>query len=129
LLPVAFVLMKAEPDAIAILINKVLYIDEVLEAYSIAGPWDIIIKVVSEKFENVATVVTEKLLKLPGIKETITLMAFQSGVVPKTHRKDACEDAAKLEKSNQFKELYRLCRTCYNLKNCEFGSRVIVFGP
>jgi DNA-binding Lrp family transcriptional regulator len=120
--------VKAEPDAIATLINDVLYIDEVVEAFSIAGPWDIIIKIVSEKFENVAKVVTEKILQLKGIKETITLMAFQSGVI-KSHRTEACEEASKLEQESNFKELYRLCRTCYNLKNCEFGSRVIVFGP
>ena len=127
-MPVAFVLLKVEPEALSELINNVLFIEEVAEAYSIAGPWDIIVKVNSEKFENVATVVTKKILKLKGIKETLTLMAFQSGVT-KTHRTDPCEEAANLDQSGQIKELYRLCRTCYNLKNCEFGSRVIVFGP
>ncbi|MHA1132018.1 MAG: Lrp/AsnC family transcriptional regulator [Candidatus Helarchaeota archaeon] len=127
-MPVAFILIKAQSDAITTLINDVLYIDEVIEAYSIAGPWDVIIKLVSEKFENVAKVVTEKILKLEGIKDTITLMAFQSGVI-KSQRKEACEEASKLEQESNFKDLYRLCRTCYNLKNCEFGSRVIVFGP
>jgi len=128
LVPVAFILVKAQPEAISNLINEVLYIDEVAEAFSIAGPWDIIIKVTSEKFEDVAKVVTEKLLKLKGIKETLTLMAFQSGVL-KSHRTDACDEATILAQDNSIKELYRLCRTCYNLKNCEFGSRVIVFGP
>jgi len=126
--PVAFVLVKAKPEAISTLVNNVLYIDEVTEAYSITGPWDIVIKIVSEQFENVAKVVTEKILKMEGIKDTITLMAFQSGVI-KSQRKEACEEATKLEEQNNIKELYRLCRTCYNLKNCEFGARVIVFGP
>jgi len=125
--PVAFILVKAQPEAINTLINDVLYIEEVAEAYSIAGPWDIIIKVTSEKFEDVAKVVTEKLLKLKGlIKETLTLMAFQSGVL-KSQRTVACEEASNLQ--NLTKELYRLCRLCYNLKNCEFGSKVIVYGP
>ncbi|NVM55298.1 MAG: Lrp/AsnC ligand binding domain-containing protein [Candidatus Helarchaeota archaeon] len=127
-MPVAFVLVKAESEAISNLVNDVLYIDEVTEAYSIAGPWDIIIKVVSEKFENVANVVTEKILKFKGVKDTLTLMAFRSGVI-KSRRTTACEDASVLEQENKIQELYRLCRTCYNLKNCEFGSRVIVFGP
>ncbi|MHA1265768.1 MAG: Lrp/AsnC family transcriptional regulator [Candidatus Helarchaeota archaeon] len=127
-MPVAFVLIKAESDAITSLINKVLYIDEVAEAYSIAGPYDIIVKVVTEKFESLATIVTEEILRLSGIKETLTMMAFQAGVA-KSHRKEACEDAAQLEKAGQIQDLYRLCRTCYNLKNCEYGSRVIVFGP
>ena len=126
-MPVAFILVKAQPESISTLLNDVLYIDEVAEAYSIAGPWDIIIKVTSEKFEDVAKVVTEKLLKLKGmIKETLTLMAFQSGVL-KSQRTTACEEASNLK--DQTKELYRLCRLCYNLKNCEFGSKVIVYGP
>ena len=127
-MPVAYILVKAEPEAISRLVNEVLFIDEVIESYSVAGPWDIIIKIVSERFENVAKVVTEKILQFKGIKETITLMAFQSGVL-KSHRTDPCEEAAKLDSIADIKELYRLCRICYNLKNCEFGSRVIVFGP
>lgn len=127
-MPVAFILVKAEPDVISTLVNDAMFIDEVTEAYSIAGPWDIMVKVVCQRFENVAKVVTEQILKLAGIKETLTLMAFQSGVA-KSHRTDACEDASKFERENQITELYRLCRTCYNLKNCEYGSRVIVFGP
>ena len=127
-MPVAFVLVKAQSEVISNLVNDVLYIDEVTEAYSIAGPWDIIIKVVSEKFEKVATVVTEKILKFKGVKDTLTLMAFRSGVI-KSRRTTACEDASAFEQENKIQELYRLCRTCYNLKNCEFGSRVIVFGP
>lgn len=99
-----------------------------MEAYSIAGPHDIIVKVVTEKFENLATIVPDQILKLPGIKDTLTLMAFQSGV-GKSHRTDPCEDAAQLEQANKIQDLYRLCRTCYNLKNCEYGAKVIVFGP
>jgi Lrp/AsnC ligand binding domain len=125
-MPVAFILVKAQPEAINTLINDVLYIEEVAEAYSIAGPWDIIIKVTSEKFEDVAKVVTEKLLKLKGmIKETLTLMAFQSGVL-KSQRTTACQEASNLKDT---KELYRLCRLCYNLKNCDYGNRIIVYGP
>ena len=127
-MPVAFVLVKALPEAISTLVNEVLYIEEVVEAYSIAGPWDMIVKVITEKFDNLANIVTEKILKLGGIKDTLTLMAFQSGVL-KTKRKEACEEALELEKDNRIKELYRLCRVCYNLKNCEFGARVIIYGP
>ncbi len=127
-LPIAFILVKAQPNLISSLVNNVLFLDEVAEAYSIAGPWDMIIKIESEKFENVAKVVTEKILQLEGIRETLTLMAFKSGV-NKSHRTEACEEASTFESANRIQDLYRLCRTCYNLKNCEFGSRVIVFGP
>jgi DNA-binding Lrp family transcriptional regulator len=127
-MPIVYILVKANPEAVSTLVNDILFIEEVVEAYSITGPWDIIVKVISEKFENVAKVVTEKILKIKGIKETLTLMAFQPGVM-KSHRTDPCEEAARFEHENQIKELYRLCRTCYNLKNCEFGNRVIVFGP
>ena len=105
-----------------------MFLDEVVEAFSIAGPWDMLIKIESAKFETVATVVTEKILQLKGIKETLTLMAFQTGV-NKSKRTEPCEEAQIFEKEQRNQDLYRLCRTCYNLKNCEFGSRVIVFGP
>ena len=127
-MPVAFVLIKASTKELKTLINNLLFIDEVSEAYSIAGLWDIIIKIDTERFENLAKVITEKIIKIEGIEETLTLMAFQSGVA-KSKRVDACDEAAELEKQNRISDLYRLCRTCYNLKYCEFGSRVIVFGP
>ena len=127
-MPVAFILAKAQPDLISTLVNNVMFLDEVVEAFSIAGPWDMLIKIESEKFENVAKVVTEKILQLKGIKETLTLMAFQTGI-KKSKRTEACEEASIFDKEQRNQDLYRLCRTCYNLKNCEFGSRVIVFGP
>ena len=55
---VAFILVKAQPDLISTLVNNVMFLDEVVEAFSIAGPWDMLIKIESEKFENVAKVVT-----------------------------------------------------------------------
>ncbi len=127
-MPIAYVLIKVNTKEITELINNLLFIEEVVEAYSITGPWDIIIKIVSEHFENVAKVVTGRIIKLDGIEDTLTLMAFQSGVA-KSQRVGPCAEASELDKENRISDLYRLCRTCYNLKFCEFGSRVIVFGP
>jgi len=49
----------------------------VAEVYSVAGPHDIVVKLKAEKFEKVAEAVTKKLHKIGGVKNTLTLFAFE----------------------------------------------------
>lgn len=50
--------------------------NRVAEAYTVAGPHDIVLKLKAEKFEKVAEAVTQKLHKIGGVKNTLTLFAF-----------------------------------------------------
>ncbi|MDI6820076.1 MAG: Lrp/AsnC ligand binding domain-containing protein [Candidatus Hodarchaeaceae archaeon] len=76
-MPVAFVLINAEVGKIRGILSELRKIDGVVEAYSVAGPHDIVVKLQAEKFERVAESVTQKLHKIGGIKNTVTLFAFE----------------------------------------------------
>lgn len=76
-MPVAFVLINAEVGKIRGILSELRKIDGVVEAYSVAGPHDIVVKLQAEKFEKVAEGVTQKLHKIGGIKNTVTLFAFE----------------------------------------------------
>jgi len=76
-MPVAFVLIDAEVGKIHGILSELRKIDGVVEAYSVAGPHDIVVKLQAEKFEKVAEGVTQKLHKIGGIKNTVTLFAFE----------------------------------------------------
>ena len=75
----AFVLIEAEPDAIAELGQALADTEGVREAHSVAGSdTDLVAIVVVPDHEAIATTVTERISKLSGIIDTTTLIAFRS---------------------------------------------------
>ncbi|MCS7131216.1 MAG: Lrp/AsnC ligand binding domain-containing protein, partial [Hadesarchaea archaeon] len=65
-MPVAFVLINAEIGRIDDVLDELLRIDEVAEAYSIAGPYAILAKVEAERFEKLTEIIPAKIHKIPG---------------------------------------------------------------
>jgi triphosphoribosyl-dephospho-CoA synthetase len=124
-MPVAFVLLNVEIGKIDEVLDEVLKIDEVREAYSVAGPYAIVAKVEVDRFEKLAKVIPEKFQNIKGITRSMTLLAFGIGG---EFRTEACEPAKSLAQKSAMKELYELCRACRQLKRCSFGARVITFG-
>lgn len=75
----AFVLITAEPDAIAGLASTVAEIPGVREAHSVAGgEADLVAVLRVPDHQAIATVVTEHIAKQAGITGTRTLIAFRS---------------------------------------------------
>lgn len=75
----AFVLIGAEPDAIAELAPALAEIDGVREAHSVAGGDTDLIAIVSvATHADIASVVTERIAKLDGVTSTGTMIAFRS---------------------------------------------------
>ena len=75
-MPTAFVLINAEVGKIRNILTELQKVKGVAEVYSVAGPYDMVVKLQAEKFEKVAEGVTQKLHKIGGIKNTVTLFAF-----------------------------------------------------
>jgi DNA-binding Lrp family transcriptional regulator len=50
---------------------------EVSEVYSVAGDYDLVIMVRVRRHEDLAKVVTEGILRVPGVERTQTLVAFK----------------------------------------------------
>jgi DNA-binding Lrp family transcriptional regulator len=73
----AVVLIDAEPGQIAGLAEQLVEIDGVAEAYSVTGAHDLVAVVRVRAHEELADVVTGGIAKLPGIRDTMTLVAFR----------------------------------------------------
>ena len=74
----AIVLINAERDYLTRLGGHLAEVDGVTEAYSVTGEWDFVAILRVPEDEQLATVVTERLAKLPGIAKTLTLVAFEA---------------------------------------------------
>ncbi|MGH9062507.1 MAG: Lrp/AsnC family transcriptional regulator [Acidimicrobiales bacterium] len=75
----AFVLIDAEPARIAPLAQELADVDGVAEVYSVAGETaDLVAVVRVRRHEELAEVVTGRMVELPGILATSTLIAFQA---------------------------------------------------
>ena len=70
------VLIKAQPRSIPQTATKLAGIEGVSEVYSVSGEWDLVAVVRVPNYEDIATVVTEQMLAVPGIERTQTLTAF-----------------------------------------------------
>ena len=73
----AFVLIKAEREAMHSLGGKLADVEGVTEAYSITGEWDFVAIIRLRRAEELADLVTGKLSRIRGIKETHTMVAFE----------------------------------------------------
>ena len=73
----AFVLIAAEPAAIASLGAALAAIDGVTEVYSVTGDEDLLVVVRVADHDQVARIVTEEVAALDGIAATRTLIAFR----------------------------------------------------
>jgi len=73
----AVVLLQAERDHITRVAREVAGIEGIAEVYSVAGDWDLIAIVRVPEWEQIASVVTERLARIQGITRTNTFVAFR----------------------------------------------------
>jgi DNA-binding Lrp family transcriptional regulator len=73
----AIVLINAEPSRVAALGAQLAGLDGVSEVYSVAGDEDLVALLHVPDTEQIARLVTEKIVSLPGITATRTLIAFR----------------------------------------------------
>jgi DNA-binding Lrp family transcriptional regulator len=124
-MPVAFILVETKLGRVDEVLNRLLQVEEVTEAYSVAGPYAVVAKVETDSFEKLVKVIPEKVHTIEGITKTLTLVAFGTG---KEFRTDACDLALELGRRGDMEGLYALCRSCRQLKYCAHGARVITYG-
>lgn len=73
----AVVLIKARRDKINEVAQKVADINGISEVYSVSGRYDLIAIVRVSVNEQLAAVVTQQMLRVEGIADTETLIAFR----------------------------------------------------
>jgi DNA-binding Lrp family transcriptional regulator len=73
----ALVLINAQRGQVNETAQSLLEIDGVAEVYSVTGEYDLVALLRLHAYEDLADVVTNRMVQLPGILKTHTLMAFQ----------------------------------------------------
>jgi len=74
----AFVLLKCDLGRLEEVANAVMEIDGVSEVHSITGPFDLLVKLYAPTYDDFGDVIPGRLQKVPGIRETETLLAFRA---------------------------------------------------
>jgi DNA-binding Lrp family transcriptional regulator len=73
----AVVLIEAERDALTTLGGALADLEGVTEAWSVTGDWDFVAIVRVPRHEQLAELVTGRLVTLPGVLKTQTMVAFE----------------------------------------------------
>ncbi len=73
----AIILIEAERQRIAPAAQEILELEGITEVYSVAGEYDLVAIARVSKNEELAKLVTEDLINVPGLIETNTLIAFR----------------------------------------------------
>lgn len=72
------VLIRCDPKSIPETATRLAGIDGVTEVYSVSGDWDLVAIVRVPTYDDIARVVTEQFVKVPGLERTTTLTAFRA---------------------------------------------------
>ena len=73
---IAFVTVKVKVGHVKEVLKKIRQINNVVEAYSITGPYDIILKIEGDKLENLAKMVVTKIHETAGVQDTVTYLVI-----------------------------------------------------
>ena len=73
----AIVLIEAEREAMPDLGGALAEVEGVSEAWSVTGEWDYVAMVRVRSPEQIPEVVTHRLARVPGIRRTHTMVAFE----------------------------------------------------
>ena len=74
----AIVLLNVQSDRINQVAEELAALDGISEVYSVAGQYDLVALVRARNDEQVASLVTEELLRVDGLLSSETLIAFRT---------------------------------------------------
>jgi DNA-binding Lrp family transcriptional regulator len=74
----AFVLVKCELGRLEEVANALMELEGVSEVHSITGVYDLLVKMYAPSYEDFGDLVPGRLQKVPGIRDTTTLLAFRA---------------------------------------------------
>jgi DNA-binding Lrp family transcriptional regulator len=76
----AIVLIQTDIGAESRVMEELVKIPEVTEAYIVYGIYDVIVKIEAESLEKIREVITNKIRKLPDIRTTSTMVIVEERI-------------------------------------------------
>ncbi len=74
----AFVLVKCDLGTVSQVANRMIELEGVSEIHSITGTYDLLVKLYAPSYDDFGNLVPDILQKVPGVRETDTMLAFQA---------------------------------------------------
>ncbi len=74
----AFVLVKCELGRVTEVARAIMEIEGVSEVHSITGDHDLLVKLYAEGYEDFGELITARLQRVPGMRETVTMLAYRA---------------------------------------------------
>jgi DNA-binding Lrp family transcriptional regulator len=74
----AFVMVKCELGRLEDVANAIMELEGVSEVHSVTGEWDLLVKLFAPSYEAFGDLIPDVLQKVPGIRDTETLLAFRA---------------------------------------------------
>jgi DNA-binding Lrp family transcriptional regulator len=74
----AFVMVKCELGRLEEVANAIMELDGVSEVHSVTGSWDLLVKLFAPAYESFGDLIPDRLQKIPGIRDTQTMLAFRA---------------------------------------------------
>ena len=81
-----FVMLKVEPGHLHAVASELADLEIVSELYSVLGDHDLIAKIYVEDFDDLDELVTERIQRVPHLRETKTILTFNAYDLPKRSR-------------------------------------------
>ena len=76
-MPVAFVLINTEIDAMEKVLKDLENVESVKEAYSTFGVYDVIVKVEAPSMDKIKDLVTDRIRRLDGVRSSLTMIVIE----------------------------------------------------
>lgn len=76
----AIILVQTEIGAESKVLDDLMKIPEVKEAYVVYGTYDIVIKIETDTLERIREIVTNRIRKLPDIRTTVTMIVVEERI-------------------------------------------------
>ncbi|MHA1358085.1 MAG: Lrp/AsnC family transcriptional regulator [Candidatus Helarchaeota archaeon] len=73
---IGFVTIKVQVGRVREILSQIRKIQNVIEAYSITGSYDIIIKIEGDNLEDVAKMIVTKIHEISGVQDTVTYLVI-----------------------------------------------------
>jgi len=73
-----FIMMKCDLGRVYEVAGKVAEVEQVSEVYSISGQFDLLLKCYLDDSLDIGHFVTERIQRVPGVKDTFTIMTFKA---------------------------------------------------
>jgi len=74
----AFVMVKCERGRLEEVANAIMELDGVSEVHSVTGDHDLLVKLYAPTYEAFGDVIPDRLQRIAGIRDTITMLAFRA---------------------------------------------------